>query len=379
MSIEGQSVSTSQNPTPEELLFKTWEQLKMFMNIVRDAFVSNGYDKNQADAEAVKWGNKIFENPKKVREIMEEEWKKTEHKLVYQYTLLQTQAILEKAGVPADEALKHAQTYTIDTQTIADNMTRGMITASEAKERIKNAKKNLNQIANEYAMRNNGVNLPEDLKFPDLYSPREVYNYAVDAALKGQWFPFVAYMADKNKLGKINVNASVFDIPPEDFKKALEGDRVQSKIVWENILKVVGGAAVATLIFKGLVHLYKKYKQKQKDQDQERLVLIRVMTPVGSNRLDQIWTSIKQALGVDSLQKYKKSTKRSKIRTKGKSEETTELLVKNKRQPDTQDLLILKNKLGQVLVDYQPTIKTGSIVRKNAPGDPLPAIVIHAK
>jgi hypothetical protein len=54
-------------------------------------------------------------------------------------------------------------------------------------------------------------------------------------------------------------------------------------------------------------------------------------------------------------------------------------LVKNKRQPDTQDLLNLKNKLGQVLVDYQPTIKTGSIVRKNAPGDPLPAIVIHAK
>lgn len=373
---------TSQNPKPDELLFKTWEQIKAFMNIVSNTYMKYGYEQIQADTEAVKWGNRIFENPKQVREIIENEWQRTEYELKYRKILMETQSILEKAGVPSTEALNLAQTYAQTIRNITDNLLRGVITTTDAKTRISNAKQNLNAVAKEYVVRMKGDVLFQDLTFPDLYSPKEVYNYAVDAALKGQWFPFVAYMADKNKLGKVNVNAPIFDIPPEDFQKALQGDRVKSKIIWENIFKVVGVAAVATLIWKGLIHLYKKYKQNQKSLDQDRLILIRLITPMDFAPLDEVWNSIKQMLGIDILQKYKKFTQRSKTRTKYRTKgqlETTEMMVKYKRQPDTKDMASLKDKLNQALLSYQPIIKTGSIIRKADNKDALPAIVITIK
>jgi hypothetical protein len=335
-------MSESAIPKENELLFQTWIQIKEFMNMVKKTYKSYGYeDENELNKIVVEWGNRIFHNPDQVNDIINTDWPAQVKKLKQEHVLKETARILESVGAPPQEALQHAREYVDRLRQLEDKTL--WSSNVDIENQIRRLQKNLNVLAYEYMLRSSGSALKEPLSFPTTFSTKEVYDYVVDQALRGSIFPFVAYMASTK--GGVTVTSPGLTMDPVKYKQALEGDRDKIKILWSRIFKVVGVAALTTLIVKGLLHLYKKYKaRKIKEQDKDRYILIRVESspPYSSQQLDKIWSDIKNVLQLSVTRKYTK--KRSTTRRI-----TTEMLIKYSKQPSRENVKEVRKQLEKKL------------------------------
>lgn len=291
------------------LLYQAWEALQDFMREVKQAYESTGMSSSESSLRAVEWVDKIHKDPKQIESI-HKEWDKTHLELRHYSTFKKTQKILTDNGVPPDIAEQYARTYIRDLDQIG--------LSTERDERVKSLQSNLNILVAEYQLREKDSNyvLPPPLEFPTLYSPKDTYEYIIDSALRGKWFPFATYVA--SQYGS-KVRVEHFDMNPEDFAKAMSFDRVQGKILWDNIFTVVGIASLTTIIFQGLVKLY------QWNYFRDNVFAVRV---IDKNDPSTVWDVIKPLLHVSSLRTYETI-----------SDTTTEMLIKGS-QPilDAQEL-----------------------------------------
>ena len=253
-------------PSENELLFKTWEQIKSFMNEITSTYIKYNYPEELARKEAVQWGDKIFNSPLKIDTIVTQEWPQKKRTLKLKFIVQKTSQELEHMGVPASLARDHAIKYAQEMVNIEEKS--GIlpwITGQQPPEMMTSTT-NLQNLAREYYQRIHADQnqLPPPLKLPSLYSSREVYQYVKESLLKGEWFPFVAYSASKK--AQYRVTPPSFAMDPVDFQQAMIGDRTQSKILWNNIFKLVGVVALTTIIYHSLKMMYKKYRNFKYDR-----------------------------------------------------------------------------------------------------------------
>jgi hypothetical protein len=205
-----------------------------------------------------------------------------------------------------------------------------MVTSKD--ERVQQLQRNLNALIAEYQLRERGPDypLPKAVEFPTLYTVGDVYEYIIDSALRGEWFPFATYVASQHG-SKVNVKK--FDMNQEDFIKAMSFDRVQGQILWNNIFTVVGIASLATVIFNGLVKLFQWYYYR------ENTFVIQVKTKSPEN-ISMIWDVVKDSLGINAWRSYDV-----------KSPEITEMLVKSSES------VLLDSELKKTLQTLSKSLK----------------------
>jgi hypothetical protein len=330
-------------PSENELLFKTWEQIYQFMEQVKNTYLEFNYTNEQASKQAVDWGDKIFNDPTQVKKIMQKEWPLNVRELKIKHIIEDTQEKLERSGVPSSMAQNHAKKYAQEMIDVEEQS--GVVAWITGQNKIINmAKNNLQTLANEYHERNTGNALSQPIQFADLHSIKDVYNYAKDLALRGDWFPFAAYMASR-KEGLV-INSPPFSLDPVDYKKALKGDRTNSKILWNNIFKVVGISILATFIYKGLRSLYKKYKQEKDLIHHEQYITIRVIDDKNKqHKTNDNAADDKIGIVLNRIKEIFK-IKNGKINHKSKY---SEMIVKYPRQPSKENLKHIVEKIQKEL------------------------------
>ena len=222
-------MSQSVNPSNQELLFKTWEQIKQFMLVVRREAEKLGMSRAEADEFAVSWGDKIFNQPLNVEKIMQVDWPKELHRMKLMRTISETQELLENNGLSEGDARKQATIYANELNSI-DAMDQN---------RVKQIQLNLNNLVNEYRIRLGHSVMKEPIPFPKLYSVKEWYEYVADQALRGDWFPFARYVAQKNGVHLQPAQVKSFSLNPEQFDQILKGNRVEKKILSISELKIL--------------------------------------------------------------------------------------------------------------------------------------------
>lgn len=287
--------------TENVVLYQTWEALQNFMQEVKKSYESAGLSTKHASERAVEWANRIWNDPSNIKTIREE-WESTRIELRHAKVFEETAYVLEQNGIPASNAKYYARTY------IGDLDKLGVVTNKD--ERVQQLQKNLNALIAEYQLREHGPDypLPKAVEFPALYAVGDVYEYIIDSALRGEWFPFATYVASQHG-SKVNVKK--FDMSNEDFIKAMSFDRVQGKILWNNIFTVVGIASLATVIFNGLIKLFQWYYYR------ENTFAIQVKSK-SPEHVFSIWNVIKESMGINAWRGYDT-----------KSPNTTEMLVKS--------------------------------------------------
>lgn len=280
------------------ILYQIWESLQDFMMVVKKTYENAGVSSVESNRHAVEWADKIRTRPTELK-LISEEWAQTSLELRHISVFRETQSILTRNNIPTDVATQYAQTYIRDLDQI------GLATDKDA--RIKALKSNLNTLVQEYKLRETSPDypLPRVLEFPTLYAPKDMYEYIIDAALRGEWFPFATYVA--GQYGS-KVNVQQFDMSPEDFTKAVSFDRVQGKILWNNIFTVVGISSLATIIFQGLVKLYQWHYFR------DNVFSIRV---ISKDDPDPVWDAIKTIFHIGFFRTYETI-----------SDTTTEMLIK---------------------------------------------------
>jgi hypothetical protein len=209
----------------------------------------------------------------------------------------------------------------------------------------------------EYRLRQGQSVLSEPIPFPQLYSAKEWYEYVIDQALRGQWFPFAKYVAQKKGVNLHPVDVKSFSLSPEQFDQVLKGNRVQKQILWDRILFVVGSTVLTGIIIKGLMELYKRYKKRKLEQDKEKLIVVQLEVPelFNQTQIQAVEQAIKVALGIDLSRPFElvKSINRRSIRSQSKSRTTRsitktsvyEMVLKHTHQPSQEDLTELVKKI----------------------------------
>ena len=302
MSKENEKISGNHLPSENELLFETWKQITQFMEEVKKVYLKFNFSIEESSLKAVEWGDKIFNRPEQVKKIIQQEWPLHLKELKINYLISDTQDKLERSGVPSSIAHEYAQKYAQEMVEVEKKS--GILAWISGQNKIINAaKNNLQNLAHEHSLRNTNYVLPQAIQFADLYSIKDIYNYAKDHALRGDWFPFAVYMA--NQKGVV-IETPPFSLDPVDYKKALTGDRINAKILWNNIFKAVGIAVLATFIYKSLKLLYKKYQNKKKSVKHEQYFTIIVTDSKNNTEKNEfVWTHIKKVLKSDEINNYK--------------------------------------------------------------------------
>jgi tetratricopeptide (TPR) repeat protein len=278
-------------PDRNTKLYEVWESLQNFMIEVKNEYHDGraGYSTSEAYAKAIEWAERIRKAPFNLG-TLKLEWEATRLDLRNRKVVQQTQKLLEAHNVPPSLAHQHALDYVRDLNKI------GLVTKKDP--RIQQLQANLKALAKEYEVRGK---LPPPLVFPSLYSPIDMYQYIIDAALRGEWFPFATYVASQNGTTLNPIQVGQFDMSQEEYEKALSIDRQQqqpqSTILWNNIFTVVGLSGLATLIYKGLVKLFQLYQLR------ENVFVVQLVT-----RSDPapVWAIIKNILKVGTFRSYKK-------------------------------------------------------------------------
>ena len=108
---------------------------------------------------------------------------------------------------------------------------------------------------------------------------------------------------------------------------------------------IVGGATLANLAYRAIVKWYKYYKHKKLQKDKDKAILIRI-TNYTSNHpsSNQVWDAIKRVFQLDPERKAQSI-----------SAITTEMLVKNPFQPDSNDLQSIATKIETVIFPFLPS------------------------
>ena len=313
--------------TENIILYQTWEALQDFMMEVKKSYESAGLNTKHASSMAVEWANRIWSDPSNLKTVREE-WESTRIELQHAKVYEETTYLLEQSGIPTVDAKSYARTYIRDLDKL------GIITSKD--ERVQQLQKNLNALIAEYQLRKRGQDygsdypLPKAVEFPTLYVVSDVYDYIIDSALRGEWFPFATYVASQHG-SKVNVKK--FDMSQEDFIKAMSFDRVQGKILWNNIFTVVGIASLATVIFNGLVKLFQWYYYR------ENTFAIQVKSQSTEN-IPMLWEVIKKSLGINAWRIYDL-----------KSPKVTEMLVKSSEP------VLLDSELNKTLKTLSKSLK----------------------
>ena len=318
-------------PTENERLFETWIQLRSFLTEVENGYMANGKSPNESKQLAWSWFKKITDNPENTHKIMKEDWPNALKTLKYDNIANETAQILIKAGAPPKYAFNQATKYAEELRLIESksNVT-SWLSSSNQNYKIKELKQNMDKLVEEYNQANKGT-IHQPLPIPDPYSLREIFNYCVDQLLLGNWFPFATYVAHKK--GSIIIDSPSFDLSPKDFEQALMGNRMKKKILWNNVIKVVGYASLATLIVQGLIKIYKKYKSQQKEKTFEVKLFFstQFMESVQNQNLiilNSYWDGIKELLEIDKTSKYESTPNKNK----------THMIINNKVNIDQSNI-----------------------------------------
>lgn len=336
-------------PTQNELILKTWLQIEQFMNEVQSAYIQAGYTELQADENAVKWGNQIFNNPNKAQEIMNYKWDTIKQQLKKQSVISKTVSILLKADIPSSTAAKYAEDYA--------NELRNSIHPEE----ILNLQTRMQNLFQENYLKNKGKPYEGTIIFPNPYSTNDL----AKLMLQGNWIPLALTIA--NKKGTIIENTNQISTPPlteNQVKMALESKNAnpESNELWKQIFAIVGLASLATLIYKTMVKLYKQYKANKNNS----IVAFSLLTPLKYD-YNSVWSKVKEILNVDS---------KTNIKTVETTPTTikTEMKLVSDRQPSVEELKTIITQLRNGLSNIKPQIKL--ISQKHKLGNITPLISI---
>ena len=320
------------------------------MDNVRDTYILLNESVETANKAAVEWGDKIIKNPDRVDVIVEKEWPEQLKKMRKKYILQTTTEQLMRAYVPKNVASDYANRYYDELLLIEKN--KGIIPwiPGQKNKTLQESKQNLQNLANEYYKRTKGNDLKNQLTLSDLHGPQEVYKYAKDMALRGNWFPFAAYLASKK--GKyIDLNSiPTFFQDPKLFKLALKGDRTSTKILWTNIVRFAGGIALAVVLFKGFRKLYSEYESKKS----QNIVTVRVIND-DSSRNQLVWKEIGKILKLSKLD----NLFREKTYIDKKGIKYNERNIRMRYRPSKTDIDNIKKKIIAGLKTSDINLKVG--------------------
>ena len=121
---------------------------------------------------------------------------------------------------------------------------------------------------------------------------------------------------------------------------------MKKKILWNNIIKVVGYASLATLILQGLIKIYKKYKNQQKEKTFkiELIFSTQFMEFVQNENsiiLENYWDEIKKLLNIDQKSKYEINPNKNE----------TYMMVNNKVNIDQNNIEEWGKKFNELFTD----------------------------